>query len=291
MTLERRSLPFPHWLFTAAEGGDQLRVVPERGGLITGWRCGGREMLYLDEQRFLDPSLSVRGGIPVLFPICGGLPGNVLPLDGETFPLPQHGFARDQEWDLRELEDRSGVCLVLRDNEVTRRMFPFPFQLRLDVRLAPSRLDLELGVLNQGTTVMPFSLGLHPYFNVSGLQSVRFEGLPDRCLNQVSMELEATGDRLQRLADGVDLLMRPGEATPPGHAVGLIDENAGLHLELALTPPLDLVVIWTDPPRSMVCLEPWTAPRNSLISGDRRLELQPGEAASLRCRYAVRAQA
>jgi D-hexose-6-phosphate mutarotase len=42
---------------------DRLLVVPERGGLITGWRCNGVEWLYLDEQRFADSSKSVRGGI------------------------------------------------------------------------------------------------------------------------------------------------------------------------------------------------------------------------------------
>jgi galactose mutarotase-like enzyme len=67
--------------------------VPERGGLLTGWRCGGREILYLDADRFADPALSVRGGMPVLFPIWGNLPGDQLPLPGGSYPMRQHGFA------------------------------------------------------------------------------------------------------------------------------------------------------------------------------------------------------
>jgi galactose mutarotase-like enzyme len=35
----------------------------------------------------------------------------------------------------------------------------------------------------------------------------------------------------------------------------------------------------------MVCLEPWTAPRLALISGDRRLELAPGANMALQTRY------
>ena len=50
---------------------------------------------------------------------------------------------------------------------------------------------------------------------------------------------------------------------------------------------MDLTVVWTDPPRRMVCLEPWTGPRQALISGDRRLELDPGHARTFSCRYAV----
>ena len=50
---------------------------------------------------------------------------------------------------------------------------------------------------------------------------------------------------------------------------------------------MDLTVIWTEPPRAMVCVEPWTGPRQSLISGDRKLESEPGASTSLSCRYAV----
>jgi galactose mutarotase-like enzyme len=54
----------------------KLEVVPERGGIITGWQVKGKEILYLDAERFANPALSVRGGIPILFPICGNLPNN-----------------------------------------------------------------------------------------------------------------------------------------------------------------------------------------------------------------------
>ena len=56
----------------------RLRVVPERGGLITEWRCGDHEILYFDLERFQNKEKSIRGGIPILFPICGDLPGNLL---------------------------------------------------------------------------------------------------------------------------------------------------------------------------------------------------------------------
>lgn len=68
MPLLQRTLPYPHWEFSApvssgAPGSpDLLRLVPERGGLLTAWRCNGRELLYLDADRFADPALSVRGG-------------------------------------------------------------------------------------------------------------------------------------------------------------------------------------------------------------------------------------
>ena len=38
---------------------------------------------------------------------------------------------------------------------------------------------------------------------------------------------------------------------------------------------MDLTVLWTDPPRMMICVEPWTSPRGSLVTGERKLEIKP----------------
>ena len=76
MTLTQQSAPYAHWDFVHPSSGDRLRIIPERGGLVSGWCCGGREILYFDQGRYADPSKSIRGGIPVLFPICGNLPGD-----------------------------------------------------------------------------------------------------------------------------------------------------------------------------------------------------------------------
>ena len=40
-------------------------VVPERGGIITDWRIQDQKIFYMDKERFADPTLSVRGGIPL----------------------------------------------------------------------------------------------------------------------------------------------------------------------------------------------------------------------------------
>jgi hypothetical protein len=61
MVLIQRDAPYPHWEFSDPGSGDLLRLVPERGGLISGWRWSGREVVYLDLERFLDPARSVRG--------------------------------------------------------------------------------------------------------------------------------------------------------------------------------------------------------------------------------------
>lgn len=281
MVLVQRDAPYPHWEFSHAASGDLLRVVPERGGLISGWRSGGRERLYLDLQRFQDPQRSVRGGIPVLFPICGSLPDGVLPLPQGRFALPQHGFARDLPWSLRPLDGGEGVAMQLEHSAATLALYPFRFRLEVQWRLQPGSLQISAEVHNLDEHAMPFSFGLHPYLAIADLATARFEGLPARGLDQLSGQPCDNGQQLDLLAEGIDLLAGPATA------VRLLDPSAAAALELETSAPLDLVVIWSDPPRPMVCLEPWSAPRGALVSGERRLELAPGTSSRLRSRYRV----
>ena len=282
MTLTQHETPYPHWEFVHPDSADRLRVVPERGGLVTEWICGGRELLYFDRERFKDPAKSVRGGIPVLFPICGDLPGDLLPLPAGEFKLKQHGFARDLPWQLQLLADQTGILLSLADNELTRAVYPFSFLIEMEVRPLSHALAITIRVQNRCPDSMPFSLGLHPYFNVSDLNRVGLEGLASTCLNHLQMQEADTASQLAALSKGVDFLTRPA-----GGGVTLVDEAAGSRIQLQHQAPMDLTVVWTDPPRSMLCLEPWTGPRQALISGDRKLELQPGASQELSCRYSI----
>ena len=284
MTFRQQSAPYAHWEFVHPGSGDRLRVVPERGGLVTEWLCNGREMLYLDHERFADPAKSIRGGIPVLFPICGNLPNDRLPLVSGDFTLKQHGFARDLPWQIALLGDQSGVMLSLEDCADTRKAYPFGFRLQMEIRPLSAALEITTTISNTSASEsepMPFSFGLHPYFNVSDLARTAVEGLPGRCFNHLEMAEAETAQQLNRLDQGVDFL------THAAGPVTLVDEQAGTRLQLQHHEPMDLTVVWTDPPRAMVCLEPWTGPRQALISGDRRLELGVGESTTLSCRYSV----
>ncbi|MGH2412296.1 MAG: aldose epimerase, partial [Microcystaceae cyanobacterium] len=48
------------YILSDQEALSRLEVVPERGGIITRWRIQGQNILYLDEERFAHPDLSVR---------------------------------------------------------------------------------------------------------------------------------------------------------------------------------------------------------------------------------------
>ena len=75
-----------------------IKFCPERGGVITNWISDGNEILYFDKKRFIDKTKSIRGGIPILFPICGNLNTSSSIFGNGYLQLPQHGFARDLQW-------------------------------------------------------------------------------------------------------------------------------------------------------------------------------------------------
>ena len=284
MTLTRQGAPFPHWQFTAVSG-DQLRVVPERGGLLVGWRCGGEERLYFDAERFADPSKSVRGGIPVLFPVCGNLPDGALVLPQGRFPMAQHGFARDLPWELAALDSGDGIRLTLSDSPATYSAYPFQFQLSLDYQLEPDALAIRAVVEHRAGAaeagLMPFALGLHPYLQVAGLAQASVDGLPERCWDHLTAAEAATADQLARVEKGVDLRVEGLDGSGSGPRVCT---GTGTAVELQMQPPFAHAVLWSDPPRPMLCLEPWSAPR-----GELGLQLQPGERCELRCLYRITA--
>jgi len=266
----KKTSPYSHWEYSNSKFDSLIRIVPERGGLITEWLSEGKELLYFDLERFLDKDKSVRGGIPILFPICGDLSEGYL-IGGKKYFLKQHGFARDLPWAIDLLQDKLGIRLKLSDTEDSRSNFPFFFTLLMDVCLKAKSLQISVKIYNQGHNSMPFSFGLHPYFQISNLQKIKIDGLPEKCIDQTNMKVTNASDQIRILDKGVDFLSYPSSS------VKIFDYLSRNVIELIHQEPMDTTVIWTDPPRQMVCLEPWTSPRNSLVTGDRKLEIKPEE--------------
>lgn len=101
---------------------------------------------------------------PLLFPIVGRLKNDELLHGGKTYPMKQHGFARDQRFAWMERGPAS-CTLVLTDNVETRSRYPFAFRLTVTFLLAPAGLEVRLEITNSGDEMLPASIGAHPAFN------------------------------------------------------------------------------------------------------------------------------
>ena len=246
-----------------------IKFCPERGGVITNWVSENNEIIYLDEKRFLDRGKSIRGGIPILFPICGNLNISNSLFGKKYLQLPQHGFARDLPWQYSLNQQEKSLCLVLQDSEITRKYYPFDFEVRIEVTLKINCLEFKIHIENKTNSEMPINFGLHPYFNISDFKNLDFIDYPLNCHDQKRNILINTLEDLKNIHNGIDLLMYSSGKSC------FRDNIFKRQVTLNHPYPFDLCVIWSNPPRQMICLEPWTSPRNSLVDGLRKILIPP----------------
>jgi len=157
------------------------------------------------------------------------------------------------------------LCLFLNASKKTKKYYPFDFELRIEVNLKINCLEFEIAIYNKTDFDMPINFGLHPYFNVSDFKNLEFIDNPLNCQDQERNIISNTLDELNKINLGVDLLMYTSGRS------SFRDKIFKREVTLNHPYPLDLGVIWSDPPRRMICLEPWTSPRNSFVDGFRNI--------------------
>jgi galactose mutarotase-like enzyme len=241
-------------------------VAPDRGGMVTRFTVGGVPVLFLDDATLRDPTKSVRGGIPICFPIAGKLPDGRYEVGGRSYALKQHGFARDLPWQVagESTSDGAAVTLELHASDATRAVYPFEFALRFTYRLRGGALSVEQTFENRGTSPMPMHPGLHPYFYVldaskagARIATDAKHGFDNRTGREVAVPqpLSLAGQEVDMfLLDHTPretVLSRPGL---PG-------------VRLAFGDDQQVLVVWTLPGRDFVCVEPWRARAGALANG------------------------
>lgn len=239
-------------------------AIAQRGAELQALRFGGRELLW--NAGPLWPRHA-----PLLFPIVGGLKGDHLRHQGAPFPMPKHGFARDQDFSWIHRSNTS-CALELRDDDDTRKAYPFPFRLTVTYALEAASLGMELELHNPGEAPLPASLGLHPAFRWPLDPGIA------KAAHRLVFEMDEPGP-LRRL-DTRGLLDPNPQPTPIQNAVlplaeDLFQQDAlifleprsrSLRFEAEGGPSLSLswegfphLGVWTkpDPGPSYLCIEPW----------------------------------
>lgn len=102
---------------------------------------------------------------PNLFPVVGGLVNNELHINGQTYPMHRHGFARQSTFKLAEAERKHAVFSLSYD-ENTLTAYPYKFTYQVMYDLIENALRVTHKVINLDTQPVYFSVGGHPAFNV-----------------------------------------------------------------------------------------------------------------------------
>jgi galactose mutarotase-like enzyme len=102
---------------------------------------------------------------PNLFPIVGGLVNNHLNIEGKTYSLSRHGFARQSEFKVSEATADHAV-FALTANTQTLEVYPYHFSFQVLYTLIENSLRITYKVVNLDNQTIYFSVGGHPAFNV-----------------------------------------------------------------------------------------------------------------------------
>jgi galactose mutarotase-like enzyme len=271
---------------TIDDGHARAHFAPGRGGILTRLSVEGRALLYLDESTLLDPSKSVRGGNPVLFPSPGPLAEGRFEWRGKRGAMKQHGVARSMAWSVdaasREAVTlRAAAAAPATDDDTARAEFPWRFVLTFRYALAGGRLRIDQRIENAGDAPMPFAVGFHPYFAVRDADKpkTRIPTTATRAWDNVAkteIALAAASAALDLAKPEVDLHL-----VDHGRADAALELADGQRIVVRGSPEYRRWVVWTLAGKDFVCLEPWTAAANALNTGESLLVVEPGAAREL----------
>ena len=247
-----------------------VEALPHRGGIVIRWNIQGQELFYLDEERLMaDPALSVRGGNPILFPICGNLPNNTYTVGDQTYTLVQHGFARNLPWTVLK-HTPTTLEIALESSPETLAVYPFEFLFKMTYALEGESLVVRSHITNRSTQTMPFSLGFHPYFAVEDKSQLTFDLSAEQQFDNVTQQTQPFSGKVDLNVPEIDLALFP--VTRQTAAMKCGKRTIALTSDKIFTT----LVVWTVEGKPFVCVEPWTAQRNSLNTGVDLTHLEAG---------------
>jgi galactose mutarotase-like enzyme len=244
--------------------GALTATVSAKGAELVSLRKDGVPYLYEgDAPKFWNRSA------PLLFPVVGRCVDDSWCVEGKTYPMPRHGFARDMTFEPVRGSDAS-VELSLEDSKATRARYPFAFELTASYALNLGALEATYRLENREERSIPFSFGLHPAFRwpldpaapkesygVDFGRKMRLERvrLVDGLRGKKRDPLLKNAERLKlsdALFDDDALVLRRPDVT---ELVLSSDRSPrGVRLRFSECTWLG---IWSKPGPPFVCLEPW----------------------------------
>ncbi|MCD7905522.1 MAG: aldose 1-epimerase family protein [Clostridiales bacterium] len=216
-----------------------------------------------------DPAYWARHA-PVLFPFVGKVNGGFYTHKGRKYPMGQHGFARDREFEFLGSDGKSLSHRLISDEE-SKKIYPFDFELIITHSLEGRTLKVGYLVKNTGNDTMYFSIGAHPAFNCPLLPGTEkrdyFVRLGRDKLKYVLIDGES-GSVLYKDEKETEGLIRLEESLFDNDALifdgGQVEKASLLYPDM--TPYItvsckgfDSFGLWSKPKAGApyVCLEPW----------------------------------
>lgn len=241
---------------------DCKAVINYHGAELKSLKKGEREYMWC-----ADPAFWARTA-PVLFPFVGAVKDKEYTYKGVKYPMGQHGFARDMDFELLDYSENT-VTFSLKSNEETRTKYPMDFQFISGYRLMENKLFVDWKVINNGSENLEFSIGAHPAFAcILDNTSIRLkkDGKPvEKFINSVFGNGLLTDKKKEIIT--TNGIMELNEHSFDGDAyviensqvdcVEVMDKGIEPYMSVEFESPL--VGIWSPPAKNapFLCIEPW----------------------------------
>lgn len=180
-------------ILTHPKNAKSTATILKYGATVISWKNNGQEKLWLSDGAKLDGSKAVRGGIPLVFPVFGKAKDASHP----TAPLPQHGFARNSQWEFLGQVSESPVSVQfgLGPENVDPELYKLwaegknDFTLVLTVTLGEDSLTTKIEAENLGKSAFEFNWLFHTYYRVADITDTLVTNLMDlQCYDQLLAE-------------------------------------------------------------------------------------------------------
>ncbi|XEC94689.1 aldose epimerase [Paenibacillus tarimensis] len=248
-----------------------VRICPERGGIATELTLNGEPLFYLDRETFLDPQANIRGGNPILFPICGQLTDKKYEWEDQVFTMANHGVARTSRWEVvgTSERDEASITLRLHSNAETLPSYPFEFELLFTYVLRDGTLRLEQQYRNLSDRPMPMYAGFHPYFATNNKAIVY--------ATDATKYLDYNDEKVKPIDGAIDLggLVESVALLDANHPAISFDIREDCSVHMSYSEHFRYIVLWSAEGKPFVCVEPWMAKTNELNRKEELVTIEP----------------
>lgn len=201
---------------------------------------------------------------PVLFPFVGSMQKKQYIWKNKSFPMGQHGFARDKKFTCVS-HSHNTIHFLLTEDEETLEKYPFPFQLMVSYLINKNSITVQWAVTNPASEPLYYSIGAHPAFYApmtDGYIGFDTETIHYRLVGngglmedaQYPLEMEGCYTKLYPELFDKDALIIEGNQA---HKVWI--EDADHNPVVTVTFDAPLFGLWSPAGKNapFMCIEPW----------------------------------
>lgn len=281
-------------------GSSTFLACPEQGARLMNWHLrladtSVRDVIHWPEDADLTDIAKIRGGNPILFPFCArtyheGTIGQWKAPDGQVRPMPNHGFARQGTFLIKETRPDGFTAVLQPDADA---LAAYPFQYRFAVSYHFSELDfrVDLTLRNLDEHRIPWSAGHHFYFTLPWHENGQrqdyrleipakkaFRVTPTGALEEDKEWTKALTFDAPGMSDRIHCKLKKNEASfgplNGEEDVRVIFGNGDTTGPSAWTA----LTTWTENDESpFYCVEPWMGPPNAPEHGHGLHYVEPAE--------------